>query len=53
MSSVPSWPVGNWLLDALSLDDYQRLTLHLKPANVSLGEIVYESGAQMANVFSL
>jgi len=51
MSSASSWPVGNWLLDALSLDEYQRLAVYLRPANVSLGEIVYESGGQMANVF--
>ncbi len=51
MSSEASRPVGNWLLDALSSDGYERLVGHLEPAQFSLGEVIYESGAQMENVF--
>jgi CRP-like cAMP-binding protein len=46
-------PVGNWLLDALSSDGYQRLVENLEPVSFFLGEVIYESGAQMENVFFL
>jgi len=51
MPSAPSRPVGNWLLDALSSDAYQRLVSTLEPVPFSLGEIIYQSGAQMESVF--
>jgi CRP-like cAMP-binding protein len=51
MSSEPSRPVGNWLLDALPFADYERLVANLEPVAFSLGEVIYESGAQMENVF--
>ncbi len=51
MSSEAYRPVGNWLLDALSADGYERLAGNLAPVPFSLGEVVYESGAQMENVF--
>lgn len=44
-------PVGNWLLDALPKEDYKRLLTDLQPVSFELGEIVYESGAQMDYVF--
>ena len=46
-----SWPVGNWLLDALSSDEYERLLEHLEQVPFSLGDVIYESGAQIENVF--
>ncbi|CAN5757585.1 hypothetical protein BH18ACI4_BH18ACI4_17660 [soil metagenome] len=47
MSSEASRPVGNWLLDALSSDGYERLVEHLEPVPFSLGEVIYESGVEM------
>ena len=44
-------PVGNWLLDSLAFNDYERLGSHLEPVAFSLGAIVYESGGQMDHVF--
>src|SRR6266480_7301904 len=44
-------PVGNWLLDSLAFNDYERLGSHLEPVAFSLGAVVYESGGQMDHVF--
>jgi CRP-like cAMP-binding protein len=46
-----SVPVGNWLLDALPPEDYQRLLPNLKPVTFSLGEVIYESQGQMEHVY--
>ena len=51
MSSAITQPVGNWLLDALPKEDYQRLLKDLLPVSFDLGEVVYESGAQMDHVY--
>jgi len=51
MPSEPSRPAGNWLLDALSPDAYERLVRSLEPVPFSLGEVIYQSGAQMESVF--
>jgi CRP-like cAMP-binding protein len=51
MSSAASRPVGNWLLDSLSSEGYERLAENLEPVSFSLEEVIYESGAQMENVF--
>lgn len=51
MSSAAYRPVGNWLLDSLSSDGYERLAGNLEPVPFALGEVIYESGAQMENVF--
>jgi len=51
MSSEASRPVGNWLLDALSSDGFERLAQNLNPVSFSLGDVIYESGAQMESVF--
>jgi CRP-like cAMP-binding protein len=45
-----SRPLGNWLLDALPSDAYQRLVDNLVPVHFSLGQVIYESGAHMENV---
>jgi CRP-like cAMP-binding protein len=44
-------PVGNWLLDALAFEDYERLRSNLEPVSFSLGAVVYESGGQMDHVY--
>ena len=46
-----SRPVGNWLLDALSADVYERLAKDLEPVSFSSGAVIYESGEHMENVF--
>jgi CRP-like cAMP-binding protein len=51
MSSEAYRPVGNWLLDALSAEGYERLVENLETVHFSLGEVIYESGAQLDNVF--
>src|SRR6185295_7076607 len=47
----PSRPMGNWLLDALSADVYERLAKDLEPVSFSFGAVIYESGEHMENVF--
>ena len=51
MTPKISRPVGNWLLDALPSEDYERLLADLKPVSLSLGEVIYESGGQMDCVY--
>jgi len=51
MSRAVTRQVGNWLLDALPQEDYERLLSDLKPVSFALGEVVYESGGQMDNVY--
>ena len=51
MSPVNSRPVGNWLLDSLPKEDYERLLDDLEPVDFALGEVVYESGGQMDHVY--
>jgi len=46
-----SVPTGNWLLDALPPEDYERLAPDLKPVTFSLGEVVYESQGEMEYVY--
>src|SRR3979411_2548012 len=43
--------MGNHLLAALPPDAYERLLPHLEPISFTLGEVVYESGAQMRYVY--
>jgi CRP-like cAMP-binding protein len=42
---------GNHLLAALPADVLERLKTHLEPITFSLGEVVYESGGHMDNVY--
>jgi CRP-like cAMP-binding protein len=51
MSSKLPRPVGNWILDALPPEDYERLLPDIEPVSFSLGEVVYESGIQMGHVY--
>ena len=46
-----SVPTGNWLLDALPPEDYERLMPDLRPVTFSLGEVIYESQGQMEHVY--
>lgn len=51
MSRVVSRQVGNRLLNALPEEVYERLLNDLQPVSFALGEVVYESGGQMDNVY--
>jgi CRP-like cAMP-binding protein len=51
MSNTPLRSVGNWLLDALPSEDYERLLSNLEPVTLALGAVVYESGVQMQHVY--
>src|SRR5947209_19342970 len=44
-------PTGNRLLAMLPGAEYERIIPHLERASFSLGEVVYESGGQMAHVY--
>lgn len=50
-ASKPNGAIGNWILDALPAEDYERLEPNLRPVSFTLGEVVYESGAQMDQVY--
>jgi CRP-like cAMP-binding protein len=43
--------VGNWLLDGLPSEDYDRLLSELEPVTLALGAVVYESGIEMQHVY--
>src|SRR5262245_38541078 len=47
----PQTSSGNQLLDALPNDVYERLANHLKPVSFSLGEVVYEIGDKIDNLY--
>ena len=51
MSAKSLRPVGNWVLDSLSSEDYARLLPSFERISFSLGEVVYESGIQLAHVY--
>jgi len=51
MAPVDPQPVGNWLLDGLPQEDYERLLNDLQPVSFALGEVVYDSGGQMDYVY--
>jgi CRP-like cAMP-binding protein len=44
-------PAGNWVLDCLPSDDYERLLPYTDQLRFSLGDVVYESGIQMQHVY--
>ena len=44
-------PSGNWLLDALPDQAYERLAVSLKPVCFSLGQVIYESGGKIDNLY--
>ncbi len=49
-SQLPN-PLQNQLLASLPKEVYESLLPHLKPVSLSLGEVIYESGEQMKQVF--
>jgi hypothetical protein len=51
MTIKPVRPTANWLLDALPDPDYERLAVNLKPVSFSLGNVIYESGGRIHNVY--
>jgi CRP-like cAMP-binding protein len=51
MTPEPRRAAGNWLLDALPDADYERLLDDLKPVSFSLGDVIYESGGAMDDVY--
>src|ERR1700693_5794002 len=44
-------PHQNHLLDALPTSDYERLASHLELIPMRLGDVLYESGAQLRYVY--
>ncbi|NSL55081.1 Crp/Fnr family transcriptional regulator [Uliginosibacterium sp. IMCC34675] len=44
-------PLQNHLLAALPPTAYARIVNHLEPVNMTLGDVLYESGAQMRHVY--
>lgn len=44
-------PRLNHLLDALPIDEYDRLTPHLELIKMPLGQVLYESGEQLHHVY--
>lgn len=51
MSAILNEPVENRLLALLPADEYERLRPDLRRVSFSLGEVVYEFGAQLDYVF--
>jgi CRP-like cAMP-binding protein len=47
----PHQPVGNRLLNALPVEEYERLLPHLEQLSFALGEVVYESGGHLDYVY--
>jgi len=50
-SAQPPSPFSNHLLAALPDEVQQRLFAHLEPVTLALGEVLYESGDAMRNVY--
>ena len=48
---APTDPHQNHLLDALPADDYDRLAPHLELIPMGLGDVLYESGAELRYVY--
>jgi CRP-like cAMP-binding protein len=44
-------PCGNHLLDGLPKSDYRRLAPQLVPVSLTLGQVLYESGSQLLDVY--
>jgi CRP-like cAMP-binding protein len=44
-------PRQNHLLDALPIDDYERLAPHVELVPMKLGDVLYESGDQLRHVY--
>lgn len=51
VSPTPTEQLGNWLLDALPSEEYERLKPDLEPVSFALGDVIYESSAHMDYVY--
>jgi CRP-like cAMP-binding protein len=51
MSSKLGRPVGNWILDHLPSEEYERLSPGFETAALALGDVVYEPGIQIGHVY--
>ncbi|MFZ2404476.1 MAG: Crp/Fnr family transcriptional regulator [Methylobacter sp.] len=49
--TVPHNPRQNYLLDALSPDEYERLAPHLELVQMPLGKVLYESGDELHHAY--
>ena len=49
--SLRRGPRGNHLLDALPPVDFARIEAHLEPIAMRLGDVLYESGAELRHVY--
>ena len=53
-TAVPkTYSVSNVILVALSCDEYAHLFLHLKPVNLTAGEVLYETGDDIRHAYFL
>ena len=50
-TQAASIPVGNRLLSALPIPEYQRLSPYLQPVTFPLGKVLYEPGDQLEYVY--
>ena len=51
MCARPKRLVGNWILDTLPSEDYERLSPSFEAFSLALGEVVYEPGVQIGHVY--
>jgi hypothetical protein len=52
MSPECKRPVGNWLLDALPNEAYERLAADLRHVSVVPGDLLYESARRIDDIYS-
>jgi CRP-like cAMP-binding protein len=50
-AQAASIPIGNRLLSALPIPEYQRLSPYLQPVTFPLGKVLYEPGGQLDYVY--
>lgn len=52
LKNIP-FPINNRLLTALTDQEFQRLARHFEPVSLTFGEILYQSGERVRNVYFL
>jgi CRP-like cAMP-binding protein len=50
MGHIPD-PRQNWLLSALAEAEWERLSPHLEPIAMELGDVLYDSGGKLSHVY--
>jgi CRP-like cAMP-binding protein len=50
-SRDPSYPTGNRLLDHLDPEAFARITPHLEPASLALGQVMHQPGGPMRHLY--